>query len=146
MRGPIGKISKSPRVSIRGNLRDAHGHSNRGIGRRYRNRSRCKGDDALGPVLPTCQVCGNDFPGGIPEARFRSFVRWRRAVLHILSDPILASVPCGSLDFINLSEVSGGIFRKYSHDHFLRTSTIRGTLPEHGRTSPQQKSGRSSGR
>jgi hypothetical protein len=67
-------------------------------------------------------------------------------VLHILSDPILASVPGGSLDFINLSEVSGGIFRKYSHDHFLRTSTIRGTLPEHGRTSPQQKSGRSSGR
>ena len=35
---------------------------------------------------------------------------------HILSDPILASVPGSSLEFIYLSEVSGGIFRKYSHD------------------------------
>ena len=35
---------------------------------------------------------------------------------HILSDPTLVSVPGSSLEFICLSEVSGGIFRKYSHD------------------------------
>ncbi len=42
-------------------------------------------------------------------------------MLHILSDPILDSVPGSSLEFIYLSEVSGRILRKYSHDHFLRT-------------------------
>jgi len=88
---------------IRGNLRDAHGHSHRGIRRRCRHRSR---------------VSGNDSPGGNPGARFRSSVRWRRAVLHILSVPILASAPGSSLEFIYLSEVLGGIFRKYSYDPF----------------------------
>jgi hypothetical protein len=33
-------------------------------------------------------------------------------VLHILSDPILASVPDGSLEFMNLSEDSVGIFKE----------------------------------
>jgi hypothetical protein len=33
-------------------------------------------------------------------------------VLHILSDPILASVPDGSMEFRNLSEDSVGIFKK----------------------------------
>jgi hypothetical protein len=41
-------------------------------------------------------------------------------VLHILQDPILASVPDRSLEFMNLSELPGGIFKKISHDPFLR--------------------------
>jgi hypothetical protein len=42
-------------------------------------------------------------------------------VLHILLDPISASVPGRSLEFMSLSEVSGGIFREISPDPFLRS-------------------------
>jgi len=138
MRGPIGEIRKSPQVSFYGNLRDTHGHSHRGIGRRCRHRSCCKGDHVLGPFLSICRLFGNDYPAGIPWPRFRPFVQWRRAVLHILSDPISASVPDSSLEFMNLSEVSGEIFRKISHDHFLRTSTTMRTLPAHGVLLPEE--------
>ena len=48
-------------------------------------------------------------------------------MLHNLSDPILVSVPGSSLEFISISEVSGRILRKYSHDHFLRTMMVTRT-------------------
>jgi len=115
------KFRKFPYLSPHGDLRDTHGHSHRGMDPRRRHRSRCKGDHVLGPFFPIRRVFGNDCPGGIPGPGFRPFVRWRRAVLHILQDPILASVPGRSLEFMNLSEVSGGIFREISHDPFLRS-------------------------
>lgn len=122
VRGATGKVRKSPPLSFHGNLRDTHGRLIRGIGRRCRHRSRCKGDPVPGPFPPTRQEFRNDHPGGIHGPRLRSFVRWRREAHRILSDPILASVPDGSLEFMNLSEDSGGIFKKNSHDRFVRAS------------------------
>jgi len=115
---PSGFIPRQP-------FRYPLGRSHRGIGRRYVQWSRCKGYHVLGPFLPTRRVSGNDdSPGGIPGARSRSVVGWRRAAPHILSDPILASVPGRSLGLIDLSEVSGEIFSISSHDHCSRQSIM----------------------
>jgi hypothetical protein len=65
-----GRIRKYPLVSFHGNRHDTHGHTHRGIGRRCRHRSRCKGDYVLGPFLPTRRVFGNDYPAVSPDQGF----------------------------------------------------------------------------
>jgi len=99
----------------------------------------------LEPINSTCRVFGNDYPGGIPGPRFRPFVRWRRGVLHILSDPILASVTGSSQEtYRQLQAKYSGFFETVTSSVSPHWICAKGEPPAIGMRWGRGESGESS--